>query len=160
MEGTAAQIFAFVLKWNSVFACTKKEVHGCIGSWTNLRLSFSSSGVSESWVFNWWPKKDAGVRAEGGHPARSLSQRPAWTLNSRRSLTRWQEPQTTRSFSPHGRVRRSIRPLTGRHIQTDAGSVTCPLNKSLSGASSGPASTWHLVTNWLIKVVKQFRSEE
>lgn len=85
IEVTAAQMLAIVLQWNCVFA-----VHGEDGARLHrqldkpLTLSFSSGRVLqwgwEGWgwgVFNWWPKKEARVRAEGGHPARSLSQRPA-----------------------------------------------------------------------------------
>lgn len=106
-------------------------------------------------------QSDARVRAEGGHPARSLSQCPAcpeqpWLINPLTGATDTKERRPT--LKGHG----SISPLTGHQIKTDMQAPTYPAIKGSAmhchahqhaSATHRPVPTkTHINTNWFIKV--------
>lgn len=164
---TAAQMFAIVLKW-IVCACIGREVHCCIGSCTNLRLSFAPAGF---WGWGGGCLTDGRRKTQGseqrvvirpGHLARARR-----ALSSRRLLTRWQELQTARSFTPHRKVGRSIRPLSGRQIGMDGighqikgSAVCCQAQQPAAHTSDGTHADDHVTTNWFVKAVKAFSNNK
>lgn len=154
VEATAAQCLPSCCCDTVWLRARGGRMRGCVGSWTNLTLSSGPSSQERGGggrALNRRPKTEARVRAEGGHPARSLSQRPACP----------QQPAL-------------INPLTGAAAHTGRSggqpdhSPAAGRRSSRSDVSSGPASRRHCsrrviilsIDQWLIKVLEAIRRDQ